>query len=117
MAQGTVGSLGLYQWGMETAAAPGTSVAATSMMAIERLGLKPKDVVSRPRLARGLAIASPGHEYIAMRGVDLDLPSQPAYFEQLQNWFNASIAQDDAPVGATPAVWTHTRKSCRPCDC
>ena len=109
MAQGTLSSLSTYQWGVEAADKHGIAVAATSAVAVESINFKPKDSVSRPRLARGLAIANPGGEYVAMRGLDFDLPSQPAYFEQLQNWFNAAIVQVDAPTGSGLKIWTFTR--------
>ncbi len=70
---GTIRDLGKFQWGID--ATPGTLVAATSIVAVEDIAFTPEDTVEAPRIAQGLAIATPGQEYIPMRGRGLASPT------------------------------------------
>ena len=104
---GTIKDLGKFQWGIESTS--GALVPATSVVAVEDIVFTPKDTVGAPRIAQGLAIATPGQEYIPMRGTRFSIPDHPAFFEQLPDWFNMGLGLDAAPTGVGPYVWTHVR--------
>ena len=104
---GTIKDLGKFQWGIESTS--GTPVPATSVVAVEDIVFTPEDTVEAPRIAQGLAIATPGQEYIPMRGMRFSIPDHPAFFEQLPDWFNMGLGLDAAPTGVGPYVWTHVR--------
>ncbi len=104
---GTIRDLGKFQWGIE--ATPGTLVAATSIVAVEDVAFTPEDTVEAPRTAQGLAIATPGQEYIPMRGTRFSVPDHAVFFEQLHDWFNMALGLDAAPTGTGPYVWAHIR--------
>lgn len=107
---GTVRDLGQFQIGWEGDATPGTAVAAAEVLAIEDLQVTAEDPVERPRIAQGLALASPGQEYIPYRGTQLVVPATPAFFEQFQFWMNMGIVETGSPSGGpTDYTWAATR--------
>lgn len=98
-------NLDIYQLGVESTA--GSSVAATSRIAVEELIFTPMDDVMRPQLARGLIIRSPGDEITSRRGTNWTARG-PADMATLQHWLGMTVGLDAVPSGASPYVWTHT---------
>lgn len=96
------------QWARE--GTPGTDLAATSKMIVERFNpVAASPEAYRPMLARGLILANRGGESVIQRGTNWTAEG-PLTFEQAQHLFCGVIANDDTPVGMTaPYVWTHVR--------
>src|SRR3990167_4137725 len=84
--------LTLYQSGRETT--KGTAVAATSKLAIERLLTRPRDLLVRPKLAKGLVLANPGNELAVMRGIDWEIPDTPLVYNQFQQLLAMSRSEE-----------------------
>lgn len=99
--------LEIIQWARE--ATPGTDLATTSKMIVERFNPVPSTPEAyRPSLQRGLMLANRGGESVIQRGTDWSA-SGPLTFEQAQHHFNGVIANVASPSGAGPYIWTHTR--------
>lgn len=98
----------LYQWGKE--GTPGTAVAATSKIAIERMNFDYDDLTYRPSLARGIAARYRGNETTVRNGSRWSVPESPVVYDQLQNWLAMSVAGGLTPVDNDPEfTWTAER--------
>jgi hypothetical protein len=102
----TVTALRTYQVGIQSAA--DTPVAATTKLAVEEFNLMPIDLVHRPKMARGLAIANRGNGFVTRRGTGW-VARGPVVWDQFQLWMQLGIEGGLTAVGAsTPWAWTAT---------
>jgi len=97
----------IYQVGTQSAF--DTAVAATARLAVPRVDFEADDAVMRPQLAKGLAIRSPGNEFVTIRGGRWSVPAHPANFEQLPGWLGTVVAGGVTGSGAGPYAFTFTR--------
>lgn len=87
-----------------------TAVAATAKLAVPDIAFEADDVVTRPQLAKGLAIRSPGNEFVTLRGARWSVPAYECNYEQLAGWFGTIIqgGVSTADVSA-PYTWDFVR--------
>lgn len=95
-------------------AAPGTAVAATSKIAIERLEWGDDDEnIYRPSIANGLLLRNRGRAVPVQHGTRFSFSDQPVVWEQLMHWLSMAVQGNAFPafVAGSPDLyrWTFTR--------
>lgn len=94
------------QWARE--ATPGTDLAATSKLVVNKMDFKPMDELYRPPIVRGLIQRNRGFETPVKRWSQWSAEG-PVSYEQLQNWLSGTLANVASPTGLSPYVWAFTR--------
>lgn len=100
-------ALTIVQSGREST--KGTLVATTSKTAVERIIVRPKDQLARPKLLKGLKLANRGNELAVMRGIEWEIPDTPVIYNQLQQFLAMAYKGGVTPTGANPYTWTYPR--------
>lgn len=99
-----------YQWGLESFAAKGTAVPATSKMAVPMINFSEAGEVYRPQLAKGLVIRNRGEETVLFRHTEFEIPDVPVSLEHLVNFLAMAIVGQVTPTGGpAPYTWVFTR--------